>query len=93
MSNLPRDVAACKRRRSGYWHKWYEGLDLFDDLDPSVDVEVDDGVLGSILEEEDNNDIYDVGAATESVVGSPPDADDDRRSGPVAPGQEQQGGW
>ena len=74
--------------RSGYWHKWYDGLDLSDDLD----VHEDGDVLEAVLEQEDNNDTCDVGAATESVVGSPPDADDDRRSGLAAPDQEQQGG-
>ena len=33
MSELPKDIAASKRWRSGYWHKWYGGLDLSDDLD------------------------------------------------------------
>ena len=49
-------------------------------------------MLEAVFEEEDNHDVHDVGAATESVVGSPPDADDDRRSGPAAPDHEQQGG-
>ena len=88
LSELPKDIAASKRWRSGYWHKWYGGLDLSDDLDHDEH----DDVLEAVLEEEDNNDAYDVGAATESVVGSPPDAFDERRSGPAAPDQEQQGG-
>ena len=48
-------------------------------------------MLEAVLEEEDNNDFYDFGDATESVVGLASNADDDRRSGPAAPDQEQHG--
>ena len=74
-----------KRWVSGYWHKWCDRRGLSDDLY----VREDDDVLEAVLEEEDNNDTCDVGAAMGSVVGSPPDAADDRRSGPAAPHQEQ----
>ena len=42
------------------------GWDLFDD----INFREDDDLLEAVLEEEDNNDVYDVGDATESVVGS-----------------------
>ena len=54
MTEFPRDVSVCKRWRS-VWHKWYEGLDLSDDLDPHADVSLDDDVFEAVLEEEDNN--------------------------------------
>ena len=77
----------CKRWKSGYWHSWYDGLDLPDD----IDVREDGDVLEAFFEEEVNNNVYDVGDATESVVDSPPNADDDMCSRPAAPDQEQQG--
>ena len=102
---LPENVAARKRWKSGYWHKWYKDLDLsdvVDDLHNHANCEI----LVAENEEFENDDVDDnfnwipEQEASEpdtddplwSVVGSPPFTEDARHELPALHDHDQQGG-
>jgi hypothetical protein len=40
LSTLPEEIAVRKRWRSGYWHRWYEDLDMNAIVDEEIFVAV-----------------------------------------------------
>ena len=105
LSTLPENVAARKRWKSGYWHKWYKDLDLSDVVDDLHD-HANCEILVAENEEFENDDVDDnfnwipEQEASEpdtddplwSVVGSPPFTEDARRELPALHDHDQQGG-
>ena len=84
---LPPDFAQTKACKSHFWTNWLKGAVL--------DIDGDNEILNWVPEtdfsDEENEDDQ-VNDSKESIVGSPPVADDDRRFGPSVQDQHQQGG-
>ena len=93
LSELPIEVAVTKSLKSHYWKEWLQTIVI--DIDESLDIDVSDAKGPGRHRARANGDA-DGGRltddSTESIVGSPPGADEDRRVGPALHDQQQQGG-
>jgi hypothetical protein len=105
LSTLPENIAATKRWKSGYWHRWYKDLDLNDVVKDSHDY-AECEICVAENEEYENVDVAensnwileqeasepDTDDPSWSVVGSPPFTGDARRELPALHDHDQQGG-
>ena len=99
---LPEDTAVRKKWGSGYWHRWYDSLDLSKINDEIQIFEAvledefhgeDDGLNWiAKIEPSESGDEPTIPDASESGLGSPPITEDDRRVEPALPDLHTQGG-